>query len=276
MLMQLPEVLATTTNDKDQIPPLSSSSTTKTSEEINQQMKEMVMWPDQFPPPTSTTNTIDAMFTYDYNMVTPKVLYKPVQGGFLLLRPSMSVFQEFQQIIRIGDFRSGSGWGGQVGPFYGSMTFQGIIPYYYNVVHPNHGLELNRCYYNTMADNPRTEKTVNYVVQGPCRTGQPEDQCQDCRTVPLSQIYSVHYTICQKPWSCLSHNEEMIQHRLCRSVTHEWYKMRYEYQNSVRGDGTYDFDQFYGYCHQSGSKGYRPIPPKYYFSAMTSNTKSSV
>ena len=257
--------------------PESSSSSPPSNEQIHQRMKDMVMWPDQFPPlsSTHTTTTINAMFTYDYNMVTPKTLYKPVQGGFLLLRPNIQVYEEFQQLIRIGDFREGSGWGGQVGPFYGSMTFQGIIPYYYNIIHPHQGLELNRCYTNTMADNPRTQKTIQNVVQGPCRTGQSEEQCQDCRTVPLSQIYSVHYTICQKPWSCLSHSEDILQHRLCRQLTHEWYQIRKEYQNHVVGDGTYDVNQFYGYCHSSGSKGYQPIPKQYYHarSSVTSDTK---
>ena len=246
----------------------SSSSLPTTTEQvqIQERMKNLVMWPDRFPPlsSTRTTTTTDAMFTYDYNMVSPKIHDRPVQGGFLLLRPSQSVYKEFQQIIRVGDFRAGSGWGGEVGPFYGSMTFQGIIPYYYNFVHPHSGLELNRCYVNTMADNPRTKKTVNNVVQGPCRTGQSEESCQDCRTVPLSQIYSVHYTICQKPWNCLSHHQNVIQHDLCRNLTHEWYHLRYDYQNFEKGEGTYNEEQFFGYCRHSGSQGYIPIPKQYY------------
>ena len=82
------------------------------------------------------------------NMVGPTRKYKPVQGGFLVLRPSMEVYDEFVQIIKKGDFRQGSGWGGVMGVFYGSMTFQGLIPYYYDVLHPNEGVELNRCIYN--------------------------------------------------------------------------------------------------------------------------------
>ncbi len=242
----------------------SSLPTTSEQDKIHERMKSLVMWPDRFPPLSSKTTTTDAMFTYDYNMVSPKVADRPVQGGFLLLRPSQSVYEEFQQIIRVGDYRDRSGWGGKVGPFYGSMTFQGIIPYYFDYVHPNFGVELNRCYVNTMADNPRTKKTVDNIVQGPCRTGQSEESCQDCRTVPLSQIYSVHYTICQKPWSCLSHNDNAIQHALCRNLTHEWYHLRYDYQNNETGEGTFDVEQFYGYCQHSGSKGYIPIPQQYY------------
>lgn len=88
-------------------------------------------------------------------MVGPGRAYKPVQGGFLVLRPDMNVYNEFVSIIKKGDFRERGGWGGLVGPFYGSMTFQGIIPYYYDVLHPNEAVELNRCVYNQMCDNPK-------------------------------------------------------------------------------------------------------------------------
>ena len=80
---------------------------------------------------------------------------KPVQGGFLVLRPDMEVYKEFVEIIRKGDFREGGGWGGKTGVFYGSMTFQGIIPYFYDVLHPDTAVELNHCVFNQMADNPR-------------------------------------------------------------------------------------------------------------------------
>jgi hypothetical protein len=139
-----------------------SRSTTDTQQQqfTTTTIQQMVMWPNV---PIPSGRTVNAMYTYDYNMVLPATKYKPVQGGFLLLRPSLKVYEEFKHIVQFGDFRSGSGWGGQVGPFYGSMTFQGIIPYYYNLVHPQQGMELNRCYWNSMADNPRTEKTVNNV-----------------------------------------------------------------------------------------------------------------
>jgi hypothetical protein len=264
---------------------------------LQQKVKDLIMWPNKPLP----NRPINAMFTYDYNMVNPLVRYKPVQGGLLILRPNIQVYEEFKQIISQGDFRDGSGWGGKVGSFYGGMTFQGIIPYYYNVLHQNmyDSIELNRCYYNSMADNPRTEKTIDNIVHGPCRTGQTEKECLDCRTIPISKIYTTHYTICQKPWSCLRHEMELIQQQLCRTLTHEWYKVRYElqysywlsslsqsssstnqlkqqysnqnnnnfiidYNNSlVLGYGTYDREQFYGYCTKSGSKGYIPIPKPY-------------
>ena len=37
-----------------------------------------------------------------------------VQGGFLVLRPDMDVFQDYLDIIREGDFRENGGWAGKV------------------------------------------------------------------------------------------------------------------------------------------------------------------
>jgi hypothetical protein len=220
----------------------------------------LTMFPNQDIP-----SSVNAAFTYDYNMVQPSVKYKPVQGGFLVIKPDQKVYEEYRDIIRKGDFSASGGWGGQVGPFYGSMTFQGIIPYYYNVLHPGQSIELNRCSYNQMCDNPRTGKTVNDQVQGDCRTG--ESECQDCRAVPLESVVTVHFTLCQKPWSCLSHNQDLLQHRLCRKITHEWYKVRSEMEQSWgrtgRGSGSYELDMFYGYCSKGGGAGYSRIEAPY-------------
>lgn len=69
---------------------------------------------------TNNKNTIDAFFTRDYNMAHPGMKHVGVQGGFLVLRPSMDAFNEFVSIIRKGDFQEQKGWGGLgFGPFYG-------------------------------------------------------------------------------------------------------------------------------------------------------------
>lgn len=194
---------------------------------------------------------INAFFTRDYNMVGAKKKYKPAQGGFLVLRPNMDVYNEFISIIKKGDFQKNKGWGGVLGVFYGSMTFQGLIPYYYDVLHPGEAIELNRCVYNQMCDNPRTGKTVNDIVSGDCRTGEIND-CEDCRSRPIEDVITTHYTLCQKPWLCLPHTQDMIQHRLCRKLHHEWFRIRSDMEKSWGrnglGPGDYDQDHFYGYC----------------------------
>jgi hypothetical protein len=152
-----------------------------------------LMWPEKHVP-----EFIEAAFTRDYNIAPPKRKYKPIQGGLLIFRPSMTTYRDFQAILRKGDFRDGKGWGGVVGPFYGSMTIQGILPYYYEYLkNGTKSVELNRCLYNQMADNPRNKKTTGEEVNGKCRTGQLE--CEDCRTRPLEDILSFHFTVCQKP-----------------------------------------------------------------------------
>ena len=224
-----------------------------------EQIQQTVQRKDRLP--KGSAGSIQAAFTMDYNMVQPHVQYKPVQGGFLIIQPSLDVYQEYKDIIQKGDFRKNGGWGGQVGPFYGSMTFQGIIPYYYHVLHPGTSVELNRCQYNQMCDNPRTGRTKNDIVSGDCRTG--ESECTDCRTVPLESVVTTHFTLCQKPWWCLQHGEDAVQHRLCRKLTHAWYQIRSEMEQSWgrsgTGSGTYQPEQFYGYCASSGKKGYLPI-----------------
>lgn len=198
-------------------------------------------------------------------MVGPTRKYKPVQGGFLVLRPSMDVYNEFVQIIKKGDFRQGSGWGGVMGVFYGSMTFQGLIPYYYDYLHPGQSVELNRCIYNQMADNPKDKKTVNDIPQGRCRTN--EEECEDCRNRSIDEVITAHFTLCQKPWLCLPQDRDIIQQRLCRKLHHHWHLVRSDLEQSwnrpSKGSGTYHEEHFYGHCQKFGKEGYVPIERPY-------------
>eukprot|EP00980_Cylindrotheca_fusiformis_P003981 scaffold874_cov126-Cylindrotheca_fusiformis.AAC.14 len=219
-----------------------------------------IMWPD-LPLPEK----VNAFFTRDYNMVGPGRKYKPVQGGFLVLRPDMKVYDEFVQVIKIGIDKDGAGWGDLVGPFYGFMTFQGLIPYFYDVLHQNEAIELSRCIYNQMADNPKDQRTVNDIPQGRCKTN--EEECEDCRNRPLEDVVTAHFTLCQKPWLCLPQDADIIQQRLCRKLHHEWYRIRSDLEHSwgrnAVGNGTYQPEHFFGYCSKHGKPGYMPIEKPY-------------
>ena len=217
---------------------------------------------------TSKTPTlpprVEAFFTRDYNMKPSQKKTALVQGGFLVLRPSLETFREFQSLIRKGDFTNGGGWGGKGYSGYGAMTFQGIIPYFYDVIHPNTAIELNRCIYNQMCDNPRDQRTVNDLVSGNCRDGR--EDCEDCRAVDFHVVKTAHFTLCQKPWSCLPHTENSLQHRLCRKLHHAWFRIRNDLEQSTKKSnesGSFQPDQFYGYCNGSGERNYIPIvlPP---------------
>lgn len=52
------------------------------------------------------------LYTQDIAMDNPGSLKPPVQGGFLLMTPSLKVYEEIVDIFRVGDFRPGTGWGG--------------------------------------------------------------------------------------------------------------------------------------------------------------------
>ena len=36
-------------------------------------------------------------------------------------------------------------------------------------------------------------------------------------------------TLCQKPWECLPHDADLLQHRLCRKLFSEWYRIRADF-----------------------------------------------
>ncbi len=219
----------------------------------------------QHPSSTTTKKSIDFMFTRDYNMASRHTKNVGVQGGFFLLKPSDSIFSQFVHILRKGHYTPSNGWGDAgYGPFYGSMTIQGLLPYFYDHVQTKQtSLELSRCYFNNMSDNPRENPTVNNVVSGNCKDFRQE--CMDCRTVPIHDLFSVHYTLCYKPWTCSPHSQRnLLQHGQCYEVHEKWFQIRHDFQqkHSLGNDKTGHFmkEHFLGYCHTLGEKGYIPIP----------------
>eukprot|EP01035_Chromulina_nebulosa_P018924 gene18924-24731_t len=52
----------------------------------------------------------EMLYTGDYGMKGDSPV-PPAQGGFLVVRPSLTTFSKFQEIIRKGDHSSSSGWG---------------------------------------------------------------------------------------------------------------------------------------------------------------------
>ena len=145
----------------------------------------------------------------------------PVQGGFLLVEPSETVYEEMASIVREGDFRPSTGWGGSnIGWCWGGQTIQGLFTYYYNKWAPEHyakkGLpppkhvEIDPCVHNNMWQNikaprPKHSPTVFYA------------KCKDINT---AEVKSAHFTICQKPWACRG------AHGVCGFMTDRWWAMR--------------------------------------------------
>jgi hypothetical protein len=93
-------------------------------------------------------------------------------------------------VVMTTEFKIYRGWNSSnIGWYWGGMTVQGVLPYYYfRVSSPDRTQIVDRCYYNTMADTPA------------------------CSTQQVGEVKSAHFTVCQKPWTC--HPDESV--RLCR------------------------------------------------------------
>mmetsp|Transcript_542 Transcript_542/g.894 ORF Transcript_542/g.894 Transcript_542/m.894 type:complete len:470 (-) Transcript_542:336-1745(-) len=182
---------------------------------------------------------IEAFFTRDYNMVNPGVR-KPhqigVQGGFVVVKPDLDVFELYKATIIEGNYTRGPGWGGNLayGGYYGAAQFQGLCAYFFGHIRPRKSAELNRCYYNFMADSPRETDKENPR----CRT--MEDECEDCRKVPFEKIKTIHFTLCAKPWWCLAEEEPdrlggPDASPLCLAAHREWFKTRFLLEQAWSG-----------------------------------------
>lgn len=198
----------------------------------------------------------ELLFTGDYNMKGGSKVV-PVQGGFLVVKPSLDTFEEFRSIIRKGNHYAGSGWeGSHIGNFWGGQTIQGIMPFFYSVKHPDRAHELNRCVYNCMVDNPYWPNTVR------CQDGKPT--CQDCRLQQPEMVSSAHFTICQKPWTCTKHTN-LRNKDLCEVLHAKWFQLRHEYEVELGIDISYraidsEYTASQGMCKGFRDSDYIQIP----------------
>mmetsp|Transcript_12236 Transcript_12236/g.18765 ORF Transcript_12236/g.18765 Transcript_12236/m.18765 type:complete len:466 (-) Transcript_12236:29-1426(-) len=177
---------------------------------------------------------IEAFFTRDYNLVDPPRRQPHeigVQGGFIVVKPNIDIFNQYKEIIIEGHYTVVEGWGGpalKYGGYYGAAQIQGLMSYFFGHIRPGKAVELNRCYYNFMGDAPKSD-------EGECRT--LEKECQDCRKIAFTEIKSIHFTICTKPWWCLAseyHNRQIASalggkkpFELCLASLSEWFRFRF-------------------------------------------------
>lgn len=125
-----------------------------------------------------------------------------INGGYLVFNPHQEGQKHFDaicDILREGDFRSGTGWRGSgIGWVYGGRTIQGLLPYYYfAVLNASTHREIDRCRYNNM------------VQLAKCKAYRPE------------QVSSNHFTgDCVKPWWCPSTSN---MHPLCKHFNTRWH-----------------------------------------------------
>jgi len=244
---------------------------------------------------------IDAAFTRDYNSVGAPSLDAPVgyQGGFLVVRPSLEVLERYRTILKRGEFLLGprDGWAGKHGGFYGDVTFQGILPYYYEDVAPDgehNEVELDRCIYNQMADNPRKSsykfpratpldpKEMGFRDMNICRDGRKDCSDTDCQRIHPKDSITTHFTFCKKPWDCSEGLPGTVASGTCLGLLKEWYGIRRELEDwwllpssdnsrsfywnyktisemQISRAGTLNSTQYFGYCHGIGPEGYHRL-----------------
>lgn len=153
------------------------------------------------PVPSSPQQPIDTFFVRDWFSTYPG-RNSPYQAGFIVARRDPSIVKKAADIVREGNYTEGfgrdNGWGGLgYGGFVGARAMQGLMAYYYDVVSPGTHLELDNCLFNHIGTHLMGERKR-------CKTGRDDLPCPDCTKTPLSDLYSIHYTACRKPWNCVA------------------------------------------------------------------------
>ncbi|CAJ1944495.1 unnamed protein product [Cylindrotheca closterium] len=228
---------------------------------------------------------VQAYYTRDYNMLKRgKGLKVGLQGGFIMVKPNLTTLETLVNMVRSGKYYNAKGgrqggWfrSGYFSHIWGSMTIQGLLAYYYSDVAHDTSIELNRCRFNQIAENPRRssfDKRGKYPRGTPisvdadykdmdCRD-RPGSDCDDvqCQKWPLEETFIFHFTYCKTPTKCgdISYNETYKDHQ-CNLMYRKWFDVR----KLVSGDkhdriatGTYYPDHYRGYCREKGK--YISIP----------------
>ena len=223
-------------------------------------------WPDN----------IEAMITRDYHSTYPG-RNSGFQAGFWVLKPSEEHFDNLINVIKttqyVGDFSPQNGWGGKgYGGFVGARAMQGLIAYYYDIIVPGTWVELNNCRYNA----------VMAVVEKKGQCLSRRETCEDCRSTQIEDMYSIHYTACRKPWSCIAVKTQdptndkprkysipvdIVHYDQCMKAQRVWHQVRSDLEDKLfklTGDegvkagqnGDYNKKFFLGHCSEDQSIGY--------------------
>lgn len=164
----------------------------------------------------------------------------------------------------------------------------GVLAFFYDVLYPDHHVELDVCRWNQVVADViwRGPARMEYYHQ--CRNHPApgisfanntieNDQCYDCRVLPLEETMTVHYTACKKPWECRIPYPRVPQpgnkahaYRLqqltnvttCRELLHVYFTYRQDVETRIAqaldskpktiANGTFESETFLGYCARSG------------------------
>lgn len=207
------------------------------------------------PPPSN--KSFDLIFVRDYVQMTAGMepYRMPIQGGFLVLRPSLARYRHLMEVVlpQSNYWRELGGWQKLgYGNYFSGAQVQGFLSYIYGEIYPTRGLELDMCYYNHV-NVAMTKKEHN--KDEICLFRHPQtSECRNCREVDLSEIQSYHFVGQAKPWGCGRKMGEIYQ---------TWFRLRKQLEESrgwiVPTEAEYLPNITFGYCNQSRIKGYHPM-----------------
>ena len=238
----------------------------------------------QYPEETNLPDRIDAFITRDWSQTSPGRGWKSgFQAGFIVARRDPSVITDVVRTVTVSNYTPGfhdqSGWEGLgYGSFIqGSLTNQGFMAYFYDVIRPNTTVELNACRFNHLGMDMKfnwggpwfNRKSSEHG--GKCRDGRKT--CEQCKSTALENIYSIHYSPCGSPWNC------MTKHRMndtayfkkwqvaygavdldhCSTLHRDWHELRSDFENELRSrtdtdsfhnmsNGQHEMDTYMGHC----------------------------
>jgi hypothetical protein len=111
---------------------------------------------------------------------------------------------------------------------------------------------------------------------GKCRNDR--DYCEDCMITNISDIYSVHYNMCRKPWNCIGEGtrankaessipEDQVNLEHCMELLTMWHTVRTDLETRLfklvgnatienARNGDYRKEVFQGHCTGYGGENY--------------------
>jgi len=239
------------------------------------------------------TQGADFYFTRDYHQAskaTNDTSQYGVQGGFFVVKPNLTMYKELtERLVQKETYTIRKGWSGQGHTgYWGASQIQGYLSYVYKHHYPGRAVELNRvrivkiancdyqlwfpsgrcrhsheiflspscqCIYNSMINDPPRHETT-----GACLTGQ--EICEDCRLTDINTIYTIHMTLCRKPFEC-PFLRKPTHPVLCQDAHRAWFLVRKHLEQEVWSQsvptGGWNFHWTLGYCRSYRTRKYLPL-----------------
>merc|ERR1719387_640920 len=180
----------------------------------------------------------DFVGTYDHGLDVEGSTVPPVQGGFLLYRPSLADFKEIQRLTQEGDWDiGGEGWKRSgIGYAYGGTGPDGLLAYLYHRGALSQLKKVGKAKIQDgvygraipgvrmfAADRSKYDLIINDRLRDDVRK-------KDTKEI-IDGVKSVHFTgECIKPWQCFEVSRNPLSTRgadnLCDALTKRWFEMR--------------------------------------------------